>query len=182
MWVCWPAAQRSYPDEAGTLFISAKKTYCTVKRLWYDTNGLIWVAYDQRQRATRQRKLISTWFQSVSLYRVVWTTSASLSSASLAPPSCRRRHCRRRQSWSSGLIWKWKVTFSSLTNCKTDSLAISNQAGCNLTEIIQMMRSREEDPDLLYVIKFLAAEELPGLPPGGGITSKWVTSTHSLCV
>ena len=36
------------------------------------------------------------------------------------------------------------------------------------------MRSREEDPDLLYVIKFLAAEEMPGLPPGGGITSKWV--------
>lgn len=35
-----------------------------------------------------------------------------------------------------------------------------------------MMRSREEDPDLLYVIKFLAAEEMPGLPPGGGITSK----------
>lgn len=36
------------------------------------------------------------------------------------------------------------------------------------------MRSREEEPDLLYVIKFLAAEEMPGLPPGGGITSKWV--------
>lgn len=42
------------------------------------------------------------------------------------------------------------------------------------TEIIQMMRSKDEDPDLLYVIKFLAAEEMPGLPPGGGITSKWV--------
>lgn len=41
-----------------------------------------------------------------------------------------------------------------------------------LPEIIQMMRSKEEDPDLLYVIKFLAAEEMPGLPPGGGITSK----------
>ncbi|XP_065816486.1 protein phosphatase, Mg2+/Mn2+ dependent, 1Na (putative) isoform X2 [Labrus bergylta] len=39
-------------------------------------------------------------------------------------------------------------------------------------EIIQNMRSREEDPDLLYVIKSLAAEEMPGLPPGGGITSK----------
>lgn len=36
------------------------------------------------------------------------------------------------------------------------------------------MRSRDEDPDLLYVIKFLAAEEIPGLPPGGGISSKWV--------
>lgn len=39
-------------------------------------------------------------------------------------------------------------------------------------EIIQMMKSRDEDPDLLYVIKFLAAEDIPGLPPGGGITSK----------
>ncbi|XP_061538351.1 protein phosphatase, Mg2+/Mn2+ dependent, 1Na (putative) [Phycodurus eques] len=39
-------------------------------------------------------------------------------------------------------------------------------------EIIQMMRSKDEDPDLLYVIKFLAEEEIPGLPPGGGITSK----------
>ncbi|XP_074498204.1 protein phosphatase, Mg2+/Mn2+ dependent, 1Na (putative) [Sebastes fasciatus] len=39
-------------------------------------------------------------------------------------------------------------------------------------EIIQMMRSKDEDPDLLHVIKFLAAEEMPGLPPGGGITSK----------
>ncbi|KAM7399304.1 hypothetical protein PAMP_018585 [Pampus punctatissimus] len=39
-------------------------------------------------------------------------------------------------------------------------------------EIIQMIRSRDEDPDLLYVIKFLAAEEMSGLPPGGGITSK----------
>uniref|UniRef100_A0A3Q3WFZ6 protein-serine/threonine phosphatase n=1 Tax=Mola mola TaxID=94237 RepID=A0A3Q3WFZ6_MOLML len=32
--------------------------------------------------------------------------------------------------------------------------------------------SRDEDPDLLYVIKFLTAEDMPGLPPGGGITSK----------
>lgn len=39
-------------------------------------------------------------------------------------------------------------------------------------EIIQMMRSKDEDPDLLYVIKILATEEMPGLPPGGGITSK----------
>ncbi|KAM6988022.1 putative protein phosphatase, Mg2+/Mn2+ dependent, 1Na (putative) [Tautogolabrus adspersus] len=39
-------------------------------------------------------------------------------------------------------------------------------------EIVQAMRSREEDPDLLYVMKSLAAEEIPGLPPGGGITSK----------
>lgn len=41
------------------------------------------------------------------------------------------------------------------------------------------MRSRDEDPDILYVIKFLAAEELPGLPPGGGITSKWVSTIDS---
>lgn len=39
-------------------------------------------------------------------------------------------------------------------------------------EIIHMMRSKDEDPDLLYVIKILATEEMPGLPPGGGITSK----------
>ncbi|KAF7218892.1 protein phosphatase, Mg2+/Mn2+ dependent, 1Na (putative) isoform X2 [Nothobranchius furzeri] len=39
-------------------------------------------------------------------------------------------------------------------------------------EIIQRMRSKAENPDLLYVIKFLAEEEMPGLPPGGGITSK----------
>lgn len=42
-----------------------------------------------------------------------------------------------------------------------------------------MMRSRNEDPDILYVIKFLAAEELPGLPPGGGLTSKWVSTIYS---
>ncbi|KAF7663335.1 hypothetical protein LDENG_00212000 [Lucifuga dentata] len=39
-------------------------------------------------------------------------------------------------------------------------------------EIIQLMRSSDEDPDLLYVIKILTSEEIPGLPPGGGITSK----------
>lgn len=40
-----------------------------------------------------------------------------------------------------------------------------------------MMRSKDEDPDLLYVIKILASEEMPGLPPGGGITSKSVWET-----
>lgn len=59
----------------------------------------------------------------------------------------------------------------------TDS--ISDQPWCNFPEIIQMMRSRDEDPDILYVIKFLAAEDLPGLPPGGGITSKWVSTIYS---
>ncbi|KAM4627540.1 putative protein phosphatase, Mg2+/Mn2+ dependent, 1Na (putative) [Polymixia lowei] len=39
-------------------------------------------------------------------------------------------------------------------------------------EIIQLLRSREQDPDLLYVIKFLASCQIPGLPPGGGVTSK----------
>lgn len=38
-----------------------------------------------------------------------------------------------------------------------------------------MMRAKDEDPDLLYVMKFLASENILGLPPGGGITSKWVT-------
>lgn len=51
------------------------------------------------------------------------------------------------------------------------------------TEIIQTMRTRGEDPDLLYVIKSLTAEDMPGLPPGGGITSKWewavITLTRS---
>lgn len=41
-----------------------------------------------------------------------------------------------------------------------------------MTEIIQMMRYKDEEPDLLYVIKCLAAGGMPGLPPGGGITSK----------
>ncbi|KAI4882419.1 hypothetical protein NFI96_021739 [Prochilodus magdalenae] len=39
-------------------------------------------------------------------------------------------------------------------------------------EIIQVIRSKDEEPDLLYVMKFLATENIPGLPPGGGITSK----------
>ncbi|XP_029026621.1 protein phosphatase, Mg2+/Mn2+ dependent, 1Na (putative) isoform X2 [Betta splendens] len=49
---------------------------------------------------------------------------------------------------------------------------LEQQIDTKVGEIIQMIRSRDEDPDLLYVIKFLAAEEMPGLPPGGGITSK----------
>uniref|UniRef100_A0A668TC51 Protein phosphatase 1B n=1 Tax=Oreochromis aureus TaxID=47969 RepID=A0A668TC51_OREAU len=51
---------------------------------------------------------------------------------------------------------------------------LEQQIDMKVEEIIQAMRSRDEDPDLLYVIKFLAAEEMPGLPPGGGITSKGV--------
>ncbi|XP_062328586.1 protein phosphatase, Mg2+/Mn2+ dependent, 1Na (putative) [Osmerus eperlanus] len=39
-------------------------------------------------------------------------------------------------------------------------------------EIIQILKGRDEDPDFLYVMKFLASENIPGLPPGGGITSK----------
>ncbi|XP_017552327.1 protein phosphatase, Mg2+/Mn2+ dependent, 1Na (putative) [Pygocentrus nattereri] len=39
-------------------------------------------------------------------------------------------------------------------------------------EIIQVIRSKDEEPDLLYVMKFMATEDIPGLPPGGGITSK----------
>ncbi|TDH14870.1 hypothetical protein EPR50_G00025620 [Perca flavescens] len=50
--------------------------------------------------------------------------------------------------------------------------ALEQQIDMKVEEIIQMIRSRDEDPDLVYVIKFLAAEEIPGLPPGGGITSK----------
>ncbi|KAA0702351.1 Protein phosphatase 1B [Triplophysa tibetana] len=39
-------------------------------------------------------------------------------------------------------------------------------------EIIQKIRAKDEDPDLLFVMKFLASENIAGLPPGGGITSK----------
>ncbi|CAL8353934.1 unnamed protein product [Lota lota] len=39
-------------------------------------------------------------------------------------------------------------------------------------EIIALIRSREEDPDLVYVFKFLTSENVPGLPPGGGVISK----------
>ncbi|XP_026154453.1 protein phosphatase, Mg2+/Mn2+ dependent, 1Na (putative) [Mastacembelus armatus] len=49
---------------------------------------------------------------------------------------------------------------------------LEQQIDMKVEEVIQMMRSKNEDPDLLYVIKFLTAEEMPGLPPGGGITSK----------
>ncbi|KAL2096363.1 hypothetical protein ACEWY4_008511 [Coilia grayii] len=39
-------------------------------------------------------------------------------------------------------------------------------------EALQLLHSRDEEPDLLFVMKFLTAEYIPGLPPGGGITSK----------
>ncbi|XP_036392518.1 protein phosphatase, Mg2+/Mn2+ dependent, 1Na (putative) [Megalops cyprinoides] len=41
-----------------------------------------------------------------------------------------------------------------------------------VAEAFRMMRSRDEEPDLLFVMKFLASESIPGLPPGGGVTSK----------
>ncbi|KAJ8280188.1 hypothetical protein GJAV_G00051610 [Gymnothorax javanicus] len=41
-----------------------------------------------------------------------------------------------------------------------------------VTEALQLLRSKDEEPDLLYVIKFLTSENIPGLPPGGGIASK----------
>lgn len=128
---------------------------------------------------------------SVSLLRAAWTTSASSSFASPAPPRCHKRHCSRRQSWSNTSTWKWKVScnmesylFKSFTRINTDLLYRVIPYSkivlwlCAFTEIIQVMRSRDEDPDLLYVIKFLTAEEIPGLPPGGGITSKWVWIIH----
>ncbi|XP_010871018.1 protein phosphatase, Mg2+/Mn2+ dependent, 1Na (putative) [Esox lucius] len=39
-------------------------------------------------------------------------------------------------------------------------------------EIVNLLRSRGEELDLLYVMKFLVSEDIPGLPPGGGVTSK----------
>lgn len=39
-------------------------------------------------------------------------------------------------------------------------------------EIINVIRSKDQEPDLLYVMKFLASEGIPGLPPGGGISCK----------
>lgn len=46
----------------------------------------------------------------VSLYRAVWITWASSSSASLAPPRCHKMHCSTRQKWSKLLIAKWEVS------------------------------------------------------------------------
>ncbi|XP_060744174.1 protein phosphatase, Mg2+/Mn2+ dependent, 1Na (putative) isoform X1 [Tachysurus vachellii] len=43
---------------------------------------------------------------------------------------------------------------------------------CKVKEIIEVIRSQNEEPDLLHLMKFLATENIPGLPPGGGITSK----------
>ncbi|XP_037322481.1 protein phosphatase, Mg2+/Mn2+ dependent, 1Na (putative) [Pungitius pungitius] len=48
--------------------------------------------------------------------------------------------------------------------------ALEQLIDMKVEEIIR--KSKDEYPDLLYVIKALAAEEMPGLPPGGGITSK----------
>ncbi|XP_051521067.1 protein phosphatase 1A-like [Myxocyprinus asiaticus] len=39
-------------------------------------------------------------------------------------------------------------------------------------EIIHIIRAKDKEPDLLYVMKFLASENIPGLPPGGGISCK----------
>ncbi|XP_028818374.1 protein phosphatase, Mg2+/Mn2+ dependent, 1Na (putative) [Denticeps clupeoides] len=41
-----------------------------------------------------------------------------------------------------------------------------------VAEILQILQSRDKEPDLLYVLRFLATEDIPGLPPGGGIISK----------
>ncbi|XP_056329963.1 protein phosphatase, Mg2+/Mn2+ dependent, 1Na (putative) [Danio aesculapii] len=41
-----------------------------------------------------------------------------------------------------------------------------------VAEIIHVIRSKDEEPDLLYVMKFLASEHIPGLPPGGGVSCK----------
>ncbi|XP_029923593.1 protein phosphatase, Mg2+/Mn2+ dependent, 1Na (putative) [Myripristis murdjan] len=50
--------------------------------------------------------------------------------------------------------------------------ALEQQIASKVAEIIKLMRSRDEDPDLLYVMKYLTSEDIPGLPPGGGVTSK----------
>ncbi|XP_036381735.1 protein phosphatase, Mg2+/Mn2+ dependent, 1Nb (putative) [Megalops cyprinoides] len=41
-----------------------------------------------------------------------------------------------------------------------------------VADIFEELRARDEEPDLLYVLNELAAANIPGLPPGGGITSK----------
>ncbi|KAI1903843.1 hypothetical protein AGOR_G00031390 [Albula goreensis] len=41
-----------------------------------------------------------------------------------------------------------------------------------VADIFEELRERNEEPDLLYVLNELASVTLPGLPPGGGITSK----------
>uniref|UniRef100_A0A672M284 Protein serine/threonine phosphatase 2C C-terminal domain-containing protein n=1 Tax=Sinocyclocheilus grahami TaxID=75366 RepID=A0A672M284_SINGR len=39
-------------------------------------------------------------------------------------------------------------------------------------ELERVIESKDEEPDLLYVMKFLASENIPGLPPNGGISCK----------
>uniref|UniRef100_A0A3B3SFB0 Protein phosphatase 1B n=1 Tax=Paramormyrops kingsleyae TaxID=1676925 RepID=A0A3B3SFB0_9TELE len=41
-----------------------------------------------------------------------------------------------------------------------------------VADIYQELRSEDQGPDLLKVMKHLTSENIPGLPPGGGITSK----------
>ncbi|KAJ8372620.1 hypothetical protein AAFF_G00280850 [Aldrovandia affinis] len=41
-----------------------------------------------------------------------------------------------------------------------------------VADIFEELRERDEEPGLLYVLNDLASVNLPGLPPGGGITSK----------
>lgn len=42
-----------------------------------------------------------------------------------------------------------------------------------LTEIYEELCARGEEPDLLSVLTVLASGDIPGLPPGGGIQSKY---------
>lgn len=70
------------------------------------------------------------------------------------------------------------ITFPGCPKVSPEALQaeeeLERQIEAKVEEIIQMMRAREEDLDLLYVMKFLASEteQFPNLPPGGGMTSK----------
>jgi len=44
----------------------------------------------------------------------------------------------------------------------------------SLAEIFEELSARGDEPDLLSVLTVLASAVIPGLPPGGGLQSKWV--------
>ncbi|XP_034024791.1 protein phosphatase, Mg2+/Mn2+ dependent, 1Na (putative) [Thalassophryne amazonica] len=68
------------------------------------------------------------------------------------------------------------VCFPSAPQVSKEALqqeaALERLIDMKVEEIIHFIKSTDKDPDLLYVIKFLTSENIPGLPPGDGIISK----------
>lgn len=50
------------------------------------------------------------------------------------------------------------------------------------TEIFEELSDRGEEPDLLSVLTVLASAVIPGLPPGGGLQSKYEGVCDIVCV